>query len=593
MAGEDETRTTMGDKSAVWSQNDCIGLFADISSTEHFLPFEISPEDVGATTAGFTLDSEYQEGWDEETYLPKRVPNIIKEEKKCAAVYPYSTSYFYSPHADLVRLGAVIPDEQTYEEGTFNNLSMPMIAMSTESDKNGVYTYSPLSFKHLGALIHLTTSASDPVELTKIELTSTDGKAALCGTVVVEFNSQVAMSDEFKAALNGGAGSLGTIGSASLKYEGAPGTVLTMKGPISLSSTASNAYFAVLPVDYSGKTLSFIFHQNDGVKAVKYLAGHELKAGQIAQLPAFTYNVPFAPEASIEAQSKATWTLNEAVENYTIEILNNGKTIKTYEEKDSKENVLFDPVQGIRLDTMQLKGIKLGENKLQFVVRANFKDNSGVDAAYSVPVDFTYELLPAVPAFTFMPGPKMLQILNFQSYWQRLDYALLNKKEAGKEDFANIAFKTANGMVAFLMVDDVPETEGDYTYAIRAWYDTSKKDGYTEGYTYVTIEPTATVTIELSNEDLASYGDITIVNAAAIRTAMGNNFGYFSCNIPGEGEPTSEDDPDYWQDGGDTCFFHVKDLFTNWGISGTYDLTFRVYDAGRNKVAEAKITVTL
>ena len=61
MAGDGGgTRTAMGDKSAVWSAEDRIALNADISSSEHFRPFDISDADAGTATAGFTLDANFR-----------------------------------------------------------------------------------------------------------------------------------------------------------------------------------------------------------------------------------------------------------------------------------------------------------------------------------------------------------------------------------------------------------------------------------------------------------------------------------------------------------------------------------------------------
>lgn len=589
MAEGDQTRTAMGDKSAVWSQGDRIALYAEVSSSEHFLPFDISATDVGAATAGFTLDPNYTDGWNEETYYPLSAPDIAK----CVAIYPQSSAFYYSPYSGFVRLGAAVPANQTYIDGSFDNLSMPMIATSTETATADGYTYSPMNFKYMGALIHLTMTTAAQTELDKIEL-SCPKDSRIAGVAAVEFNSKTPMTDAFKAVLQGGEGSLGIAGSASFKMEGAPVTTITMNGPISLSNTPSNAYFSVLPLDYSAKELKFTFYHKDGVKTEKTLTGNALKAGEIAQLPALAYNIPFLPVASV-SENLATWTLDEAVENYSVEIRNNGNTLRTITEKNLNGNVQFDPTKGIGLDTVNVSGLNPGTYTLQFVVKADFKDKSGVNAAYSVPVEYTYNAKPVAPAVNFMKGANMLRLLNFQTYWTRLDYAMLQKKEAGKEDFANVTFHTVDGVYGMFLIEDadIPEAEGDYTYAVRAWYDTSKEDGYTEGYAYVTIEPTVQVTIELSDEDLAGYGDITIVNAGAIIKQLGSNFGHFSCYIPGEGEPDSEWDKDYWQDAGDPWFFHVKTLFKDWNLSGTYELAFRVYDAAGTKVGEKKISVTL
>src|SRR5699024_33730 len=102
----------------------------------------------------------------------------------------------------------------------------------------------------------------------------------------------------------------------SLKLDGASQTV-TMQGPIALSSAPSNVYFSVLPSDYSGQTLTFEFTQSNGLRTEKSLAGHRLNAGEIAQLPAFVYRIPFLPEVNVtqkENHLHATCTENDAVE---------------------------------------------------------------------------------------------------------------------------------------------------------------------------------------------------------------------------------------------------------------------------------------
>ena len=571
MAGDGGgTRTAMGNKSAVWSAEDRIALYADISSSEHFLPFDISDADAGTATAGFTLDANYQDGWDNEDYYPLRAPGI----NQCVAVYPYAAAFYYSPYKDLVRLGAAIPAAQRYVEGSFDNLSVPMIATSTESYKNGVYIYSPMTFKYLAGLIHLTMSAAEQTEIEKIELTG----GAFAGNVVVEFLKQEPMDEAFKTVLQGGDGSLGTIeGPGSLKLDGASQTV-TMQGPIALSSAPSNVYFSVLPSDYSGQTLTFEFTQSNGLRTEKSLAGHRLNAGEIAQLPAFVYRIPFLPEVNVtqkENHLHATCTENDAVEKYTAEILYNGTVV---------QSISLDPEAGINLDMLEFDVQAPGRQTLQLTVKAEFKDKSGVDAVYTLPVDFEYDVKPQVPVFTYLTDKKMIQLSNYQSYWKKMEYAFLKKADATAEDFKSVVFTTAeDGVMSYTLVENPPTEIGDYTLAVRTWHDPSDAaNGYTEGYHTFSIT-SQLPSVALLNE-VADFGDLTIENWSEIKNGLDEIKYLEVCWVKGESEDFdnplktiySNTDAAYFEDSGDIYFIHIKNAIGAEG-KGTYSALVKIW----------------
>ncbi len=573
LAEDEETRTAMGDKSAVWSAGDRIALYADVSSSEHYLPFEVSAGAVGTATAGFTLDESYRAGWDEEIYVPKKPFGF----GAFAAVFPHANAHFYSS-SSVVRLGASIPPVQAYVEGSFDKLSVPMIASCEEKKvSGGMYTYTTKTFKYLSGLIHLTMTATDATEIEKIELSGN----ALTGKAVVEFSTVEAMDDAFKATLQGGAGSLGMIGLKSFRTDGGTGKTVTMNGPIALSATPVNAYFSVLPADYSGKTLKFTFFQSDGIKTEKSLAGHALNAGEIAQLPSFAYHIPFVPVASVAEKTEnegthlvATCTQDESVEQYTAQILHNGGVLRSF---------VLDPAKGVDLNTVQITGMIPGEYTFQFVVKTDFKDKSGVDAAYSEPVDYQYNVAPTVPLFTYDMNARMLHFVNFQSYWKRIDYALLKKKDAGKEDFANIPFTTGDGLFVWLDVDNAPTEAGDYTYAVRVWHDTSDAaNGYAEGYDTFTLAGATLPSVELLDE-VVGYGDLTIGNWAKIKAGLSQIEYLEVCWIKGETtdfnnpEKTiySYTDSNYFEDAGESYFIHIKDAIG--ADSGTYSALVKIW----------------
>ena len=161
---EPATKTTLSDKSVLWSSDDQIGVFPAAGSASVFSVKSIASDNTTAVFSGAVTGST--------TYY---------------AVYPYSADFALTSAGYIT---AAIPTTQTFTDGSFSSGANLAVAMTTDDS---------MSFKTVGAILGVTVTASD---IKTIVFTSDAVVAG--GTATINYNS----GDPTITSISGGSNSI-------------------------------------------------------------------------------------------------------------------------------------------------------------------------------------------------------------------------------------------------------------------------------------------------------------------------------------------------------------------------------------------------
>ena len=130
VGGEDATRTSIrpDGRSVQWNAGDVIGVYSDNKAGK--IRYRLKDGQEGADKGQFELIAG-QDG------AIKTVGfSNTEDDRTYVAVYPGNANmytYKSSPYMDRVLIGAEIPWEQTYTEGSYDKNALPMMAVFKET----------------------------------------------------------------------------------------------------------------------------------------------------------------------------------------------------------------------------------------------------------------------------------------------------------------------------------------------------------------------------------------------------------------------------------------------------------------------------
>lgn len=477
VGGEDATRTSIrpDGRSVQWNAGDVIGVYSD--NTAGKIRYRLKDGQEGADKGQFELIA----GQDGEI---KTVGfSNTDDDRTYVAVYPGNANmYTYkpSPYMDRVLIGAEIPWEQEYTEGSYDKNALPMMAVFKETPAGDM---SELKFKYMGSLLELPLAAAEAMKLEKIRVDYVDYRTGSDNNPGVHRLATKLAWQFYWDFLNGDTELRDIIFtdmskpmSYSWRRDTETGAIkednvffytdyqpvssgkqyVELVGDIAVSDQAKNIYFGVAPMPFkvAAGRLKFTFYNEDGSIVVKTTrtATENLQCGHIAKLPEYKIALPFMPEIAVEGD-KITFTKSDAVKSYTLAVTDWG-----------------DPVTEIALTAEQIAAGELSFEKdvvpalngydqlvagtsyeFDLSIKVTYNDSKVAAAAYSVPaIAPAFEALVPEISLSWVPGQSQwssayVQVNNFNKFGG-VDYAIVYLNEQTEITPEQIAAATFSEM---------------------------------------------------------------------------------------------------------------------------------------------------
>lgn len=501
VGGEDATRTSIrpDGRSVQWNAGDVIGVYSDNKAGK--IRYRLKDGQEGADKGQFELIAG-QDG------AIKTVGfSNTEDDRTYVAVYPGNANmytYKSSPYMDRVLIGAEIPWEQTYTEGSYDKNALPMMAVFKETPAGDM---SELKFKYMGSLLELPLAAAEAMKLEKIRVDYVDyrtgrdanpGSHRLATKLAWQFywdflNGDTELRDIIFTDMSKPMSyswqrdpETGAVTKDNLFFHTDYQPVSSGKqyvelvGDIAVSDQVKNIYFGVGPMPFkvAAGRLKFTFYNEDGSIIVKTTgtATENLQCGHIAKLPEYKIALPFMPEIAVEGD-KITFTKSDAVKSYTLAVTDWG-----------------DPVTEIALTAEQIAAGELsferdvvpafnGNNQLvagtpyefNLSIKVTYNDSKVAAAVYSVPAKAPV-FRPSVPeiSISWVPGqsgkPAYVQVNNFNVYGG-VDYAIVyinTATEITPEQIAAATFSKMSNKYVFRVEEQFTQGYGNYAIVFQA-----------------------------------------------------------------------------------------------------------------------------
>ena len=477
VGGEDATRTSIrpDGRSVQWNAGDVIGVYSD--NTAGKIRYRLKDGQEGADKGQFELIA----GQDGEI---KTVGfSNTDDDRTYVAVYPGNTNmytYKSSPYMDRVLIGAEIPWEQTYTEGSYDKNALPMMAVFKETPAGDM---SELKFKYMGSLLELPLAAAEAMKLEKIRVDYVDyrtgsdnnpGAHRLATKLAWQFywdflNGDTELRDIIFTDMSKPMSyswrrdtETGAVKEDNLFFHSdyqpvsSGNQFVELSGDIAVSEQAKNIYFGVAPMPFkvAAGRLKFTFYNEDGSIVVKTTrpATENLQCGHIAKLPEYKIALPFMPEIAVEGD-KITFTKSDAVKSYELAVTDWGEKIVdialTAEQVAAGElSFEKDVVPALNGYDQLVAGTSY---EFDLSIKVTYKDSKVAAAAYSVPaIAPAFEALVPEISLSWVPGqsqwsPAYVQVNNFNKFGG-VDYAIVYLNEQTEITPEQIAAATFSEM---------------------------------------------------------------------------------------------------------------------------------------------------
>lgn len=477
VGGEDATRTSIrpDGRSVQWNAGDVIGVYSD--NTAGKIRYRLKDGQEGADKGQFELIA----GQDGEI---KTVGfSNTEDDRTYVAVYPGNANmytYKSSPYMDRVLIGAEIPWEQTYTEGSYDKNALPMMAVFKETPAGDM---SELKFKYMGSLLELPLAAAEAMKLEKIRVDYVDYRTGSDANPGVHRLATKLAWQFYWDFLNGDTELRDIIFTdmskpMSYSWQRDPKTGAVTKdnvffhtdyqpvssgkqyvelvGDIAVSDQAKNIYFGVAPMPFkvAAGRLKFTFYNEDGSIIVKTTrtATENLQCGHIAKLPEYKIALPFMPEIAVEGD-KITFTKSDAVKSYELAVTDWGEKIVdialTAEQVAAGElSFEKDVVPALNGYDQLVAGTSY---EFDLSIKVTYNDSKVAAAAYSVPaIAPAFEALVPEISLSWVPGqsqwsPAYVQVNNFNKFGG-VDYAIVYLNEQTEITPEQIAAATFSEM---------------------------------------------------------------------------------------------------------------------------------------------------
>lgn len=477
VGGEDATRTSIrpDGRSVQWNAGDVIGVYSD--NTAGKIRYRLKDGQEGADKGQFELIA----GQDGEI---KTVGfSNTDDDRTYVAVYPGNANmYTYkpSPYMDRVLIGAEIPWEQEYTEGSYDKNALPMMAVFKETPAGDM---SELKFKYMGSLLELPLAAAEAMKLEKIRVDYVDYRTGSDNNPGVHRLATKLAWQFYWDFLNGDTELRDIIFtdmskpmSYSWRRDTETGAIkednvffytdyqpvssgkqyVELVGDIAVSEQAKNIYFGVGPMPFkvAAGRLKFTFYNEDGSIIVKTTrtATENLQCGHIAKLPEYKIALPFMPEIAVEGD-KITFTKSDAVKSYELAVTDWGEKIVdialTAEQVAAGElSFEKDVVPALNGYDQLVAGTSY---EFDLSIKVTYNDSKVAAAAYSVPaIAPAFEALVPEISLSWVPGqsqwsPAYVQVNNFNKFGG-VDYAIVYLNEQTEITPEQIAAATFSEM---------------------------------------------------------------------------------------------------------------------------------------------------
>lgn len=477
VGGEDATRTSIrpDGRSVQWNAGDVIGVYSD--NTAGKIRYRLKDGQEGADKGQFELIA----GQDGEI---KTVGfSNTDDDRTYVAVYPGNANmYTYkpSPYMDRVLIGAEIPWEQEYTEGSYDKNALPMMAVFKETPAGDM---SELKFKYMGSLLELPLAAAEAMKLEKIRVDYVDYRTGSDNNPGVHRLATKLAWQFYWDFLNGDTELRDIIFtdmskpmSYSWRRDTETGAIkednvffytdyqpvssgkqyVELVGDIAVSEQAKNIYFGVGPMPFkvAAGRLKFTFYNEDGSIIVKTTrtATENLQCGHIAKLPEYKIALPFMPEIAVEGD-KITFTKSDAVKSYELAVTDWGEKIVdialTAEQVAAGElSFEKDVVPALNGYDQLVAGTSY---EFDLSIKVTYNDSKVAAAAYSVPaIAPAFEALVPEISLSWVPGQSQwssayVQVNNFNKFGG-VDYAIVYLNEQTEITPEQIAAATFSEM---------------------------------------------------------------------------------------------------------------------------------------------------
>lgn len=477
VGGEDATRTSIrpDGRSVQWNAGDVIGVYSD--NTAGKIRYRLKDGQEGADKGQFELIA----GQDGEI---KTVGfSNTDDDRTYVAVYPGNANmYTYkpSPYMDRVLIGAEIPWEQEYTEGSYDKNALPMMAVFKETPAGDM---SELKFKYMGSLLELPLAAAEAMKLEKIRVDYVDYRTGSDNNLGVHRLATKLAWQFYWDFLNGDTELRDIIFtdmskpmSYSWRRDTETGAIkednvffytdyqpvssgkqyVELVGDIAVSEQAKNIYFGVGPMPFkvAAGRLKFTFYNEDGSIIVKTTrtATENLQCGHIAKLPEYKIALPFMPEIAVEGD-KITFTKSDAVKSYELAVTDWGEKIVdialTAEQVAAGElSFEKDVVPALNGYDQLVAGTSY---EFDLSIKVTYNDSKVAAAAYSVPaIAPAFEALVPEISLSWVPGQSQwssayVQVNNFNKFGG-VDYAIVYLNEQTEITPEQIAAATFSEM---------------------------------------------------------------------------------------------------------------------------------------------------
>lgn len=451
IASSDATRLAIGEgNTTLWSEGDRIALVCEGPSS-NVVAFDIQADNVGQSSAVFTVGAEDADKWNSTQYLAMSMP-LPELTQQVVAVYPYETVYADTPSGnfqEMARIGATIPATQNYVENSFDRQAMPMIAMTTRTEgSTGQDTFDPMTFIHMGALVKLQLSSAEPCTLDKIELT---GTFPIAGRVVVDF-SKWYMEEIVLGGLQNGT-TLGSIsGSGSLRMDGAGEGMVTLNGPIELSSEPKTVYISIMPWQHSSLNFTFYKQGEDAPYSRSVSVPYAIQAGDLVALQPLSLSSGKAPELKVDTQDPkvVTWQELEGVKSLKLTLMQNDKVVYS--------GALDSKATSVNIGDLPLSSV-IAAGEVSFKLDVEYTQASSASASTTLTLD-----APIIPVPTVSVDGNVVTITNTTVGYDELAWAYL--EGADVTDESQFSDFTTEG-IDMGVLDLSSLTPGDYSVCIR------------------------------------------------------------------------------------------------------------------------------
>lgn len=505
VGGEDATRTSIrpDGRSVQWNAGDVIGVYSDNKAGK--IRYRLKDGQEGADKGQFELIA----GQDGE--IKKVGFSNTDDDRTYVAVYPGNANmytYKSSPYMDRVLIGAEIPWEQTYTEGSYDKNALPMMAVFKETPAGDM---SELKFKYMGSLLELPLAAAEAMKLEKIRVDYVDYRTGRDANPGVH-RLATKLAWQFYWDFLGGDNELRDIiftdmskpMSYSWRRDPETGAVtednvffhtdyqpvssgkqyVELVGDIAVSDQVKNIYFGVGPMPFkvAAGRLKFTFYNEDGSIIVKTTgtATENLQCGHIAKLPEYKIALPFMPEIAVEGD-KITFTKSDAVKSYTLAVTDWGDPVTEIAEialtakQIAAGELSFerDVVPAFNRNNQQL--VAGTPYKFNLSIKVTYNDSKVAAAVYSVPAKAPV-FTPSVPEISISweqdqsGRPAYVQVNNFNVYGG-VDYAIVyinTATEITPEQIAAATFSKMSNKYVFRVEEQFTQGYGNYAIVFQA-----------------------------------------------------------------------------------------------------------------------------